>query len=908
MRIALAAMLSVTALCAQSTAPSAVDIKYDKFTLPNGLTVLVHEDRKAPIVAVNIWYHVGSKNEKPGRTGFAHLFEHLMFNGSEHFNQDYFKALEKVGATDLNGTTNEDRTNYFQNVPTSALDMVLWLESDRMGHLLKAITQEKLDEQRGVVQNEKRQFENQPYAVAEELTIKSTYPAAHPYSWSVIGSMDDLSAAKLEDVHEWFKTYYGPQNAVLVLAGDIDTKTAREKVEKYFGAIPAGPPVARHKAWVAQRDASQRQVVEDRVPQARIRKVWNTPEYTNPDSDYLTIVSAALGQGKSSRLYKRLVYTDQTVTNVAVYIDSREIGSQFVIEATARAGESLAKVEKALDEELARFLQTGPDAAELDRIKTQYYAGFVRGIQRIGGFGGKSDILATNVVFAGDPGYYKVKMDRIQKAGIADVKAAANRWLAGGVYNLEIHPFGQYKAAAADADRAKLPEVGLVPALRMPPLQRRTLSNGLKIVLAERHDTPIVNFQLVVDAGFASDQLSMPGTARLAADLLDEGTKTRTSLQISEEMDRLGANLGAGSDIDYTLVTLSSLKANLDPSLALYADVILNPSFPQADFERLRKNLIAAIQREKAEPFSMGLRVLPAFIYGKDHAYGQAFSGSGTEASAAKLTLDGMRKFHETWFRPNNATLLVVGDTTMAEIAPRIEKLFASWKQGPVPKKNLAQVEVKEKPAIYIIDKPGAIQSVIMAGQVAPPRSNPQEIAIETMNTVLGGAFISRLNMNLREDKHWSYGAGSAMPSTKGQRPFLAYAPVQSDKTKESVGEVIKELRGIVRDMPVTEDELTMAVGNQTLRLAGSQETIPALMGDVSDIVRFDLPDDYYLTYAGKVRALKREDLNAAAERVLRPDRMIWVIVGDRAKIEPGIKELNIGPVQAVDPDGNPLP
>ncbi|MFZ4621190.1 MAG: M16 family metallopeptidase, partial [Bacteroidota bacterium] len=351
--VLLAVMITLSQVKAQSKSMvSDINIPYEKFTLDNGLTVLVHEDHKAPIVAVNVWYHVGSKNEKVGKSGFAHLFEHLMFNGSENFDTDYFQALERIGATDLNGTTSEDRTNYFQNVPTSALDIVLWMESDRMGHLAGAISQAKLDEQRGVVQNEKRQGDNQPYAVADELSIKATWPAGHPYSWSVIGSMEDLNAASLDDVKEWFKNYYGAANAVVVVAGDIDVKTAKAKMQKYFGDIPSGPPVAKYDEFIAKRTGVIRQRAEDRVPQSRIFKVWNTPKFSSPENHQLMLFADVLASGKTSRLYKRLVYDDQIATSVSAYVDAREIAGQFNIDVTAKPGSDLTAVEKAINEEL----------------------------------------------------------------------------------------------------------------------------------------------------------------------------------------------------------------------------------------------------------------------------------------------------------------------------------------------------------------------------------------------------------------------------------------------------------------------------------------------------------------------------------------------------------------------------
>jgi zinc protease len=916
MKLSLAALalalapLAFAAKTATSSAPAApavprVDIPYKKFVLKNGLTLIVHEDHKAPIAAVNVWYHVGSKNEKDGKTGFAHLFEHLMFNGSEHYNNDYFKAVEKVGATDLNGTTNEDRTNYFQNVPLNALDMILWLESDRMGHLVGAIDQAKLDEQRGVVQNEKRQGENEPYAISEELVTRAVWPSSHPYSHTVIGSMEDLDAAKLDDVKEWFKTYYGPSNAVVVVAGDITAEEAKAKVEKYFGDIPPGPPVAHFENWVAKREGSQRQVAQDRVPQPRLFKVWNIPATGTQDAAYLEMLSDVLVSDKASRLYKRLVYDDQTATSVGAFLDSREIASLFYIDATGKAGSDASKMEKAINEEVAKLLKNGPTQDELNRVRTQYFARFVRGAERIGGFGGKSDILARSQVYGGSPDAYKKTLEWMAKATPADVVAAGRRWLSDGEYTLDIEPFPDYAPAAAGADRTKLPEPGEPPSPKFAEVKRATLSNGMKLIVAERHGTPVVNFSLVLDAGFAADQFASPGTAALTLDMLDEGTATKDALQISTEAARIGANLTTGSTVDSSFVNLSALKTELDPSLRLYSDVVLHPAFRAADFSRLQKLQISNIQREKSSPFDMALRVMPKFIYGQGHAYSIPFTGSGTEESVSKITRGDLAKFHETWFKPGNATMIVVGDTTLAEIQPKLESLFASWKGGSVPQKSIPTVAMNAKPSVYMIDKPGAQQTLIIAGVVAPPKSAPEDLAINTMNTVLGGAFVSRLNMNLREDKHWSYGAGSFLPSARGQRMFIAYAPVQTDKTKESVGEMQKELRDIVEDRVVTSEELLNAKTRMAQSLPGRWETANAVGSALRDVVQYHLADDYYDTYAGRVKALTLNQANEAATQVVRPENLVWVIVGDRAKIEKGVRDL-LGDVKFIDADGNP--
>ncbi len=891
---------------ADADADREIDIPYQRFVLDNGLTLIVHEDHKAPIVAVNVWYHVGSKNERPGKTGFAHLFEHLMFNGSEHFNDDYFQALERVGATDLNGTTNKDRTNYFQNVPTNALDVALWMESDRMGHLLGVVDQAKLDEQRGVVQNEKRQGENQPYGRKVWHAISAaTFPANHPYSWETIGSMEDLNAATLEDVHQWFKTYYGAANAVVVIAGDVNTQEVKQKVERYFGDIPSGPPVAHHDVWVPRRAGKQRQILEDRVPQARIYKVWNIPQWGSEEADYLDLVSDVLAAGKTSRLYKRLVYDEQIATDVAANVRLMEIAGQFVIQATARPGVELAKVEQAIDEELARFLTEGPTEQELTRVKTQYRARFVRGIERIGGFGGKSDILAMNEVYGGSPDFYKVRRARVRDATPENLRATAQAWLADGEFALEVRPFPNYTTRPSDVDRSKLPDTGPPPEAKFPRLQRATLANGLKIVLAERHAVPLVNFNLLVDAGYAADQFARPGTAALALDMLDEGTKTRTALEISEQLALLGATLSTGSNLDVSFVNLNTLKSKMDDALELYADVITHPVFPEADFERLKKQQIARIKREKASPFQMALRVFPKLIYGEGHAYSLPFTGSGFEETVARITRDDLAKFHRTWFRPNNATLVIVGATTLAEIQPKLERLFRDWQPGEAPKKNISEVGLPEKPVVYLMDKPDAVQSIILAGHAAPPRANPDEIAIETMNNILGGTFTARINMNLREDKHWSYGARSIIVDARGPRPFFAYAPVQTDKTRESMVEIQKELGDILATRPPTEEELAKTKKNRILRLPGSWETIGAVAASINEIVQFGLPDDYYDTYPEKIRGLGLDEVAQAARKVVHPDRLIWIVVGDREKVESGIRELGFGEIRLIDSDGN---
>ncbi len=895
------AAISCTALGADGE----FDIPYDEFYLDNGLRVIVHEDRKAPIVATTIWYHVGSKNETPGRTGFAHLFEHLMFNGSENHDEEYFTPLQEVGATSINGTTDNDRTNYFQTVPTTALDLTLWLESDRMGHLLGAIDQDKLDEQRGVVQNEKRQRENQPYGKVFEAIATNLFPEGHPYSWPVIGSMEDLDAATLDDVHEWFRTYYGPNNATLVLAGDIDVATARTKVERYFGDIPPGPPLAKLEAWVPELEHDRRLTLEDRVPQARVYKIWPIPQWGDSDTEHLMLADVALTEGKTSRLYERLVYEDQIATDVGAYALIGEIASAYVVWATAPPGGDLAIVERALDEEIEAFLDSGPTRAELDRAAIDMRAGFIRGIERVGGFSGKSGILAESAVYGGQPDAYLASLELAATARPAAVRDAARRWLGGPTLTIEVLPFTERSASNASADRSALPMPTSFPTADFPAFVRSTLSNGMQVIVARRPAVPVVSLSMQLDAGYASDQFATPGTAKLAMNMLDEGTQSMSTLEISERLAQLGAQLSTGSNLDFSSVSLSALRENLPEALEIYADVILNPAFPDAELERIKRLSIADIRREQVTPISMALRVFPGLIYGDGHAYSLPMTGSGTEASVNAITRDDLLAFHSRWFKPNNATMIVVGDTSMAEIQPQLENLFATWAPGEAPQKRLDDVELPDTPRVFLLDRPGSEQSIIIAGQLIAAKADPRQLAIDAANDAFGGSFTSRINLNLREDKNWSYGVRSLTVDTMRQRPFIMYAPVQTDQTAPSIVELDREFRELVGLRPVTGEEVATSKRRSTLTLPGRWETAGAVGGDIAEIVRFGLPDDYWRQYAGLIDRLDEASVNAAASAVFSPDRITWVVVGDRSRIEESVRALDLGPVSVLDANGN---
>ena len=906
--VALCAALLVLPIAGPAGAgESEIDIPYTKYVLDNGLRLIVHEDPKAPIVAVNVWYHVGSKNEKPGKTGFAHLFEHLMFNGSENYNDDYFKPFDRVGATDMNGTTNFDRTNYFENVPTTALDLALWMESDRMGHLLGAIDQERLDEQRGVVQNEKRQSDNQPYNKVWEPMLKQVFTEQHPYSWETIGSMKDLNAASLDDVKEWFKTYYGPNNAVIAIAGDVDAQKVLEKVQLYFGDIPPGPPLSKMASWTPMHDTDRREIIEDRVSQPRLYMAWTAPAWADDEGVYLDIATAIIGQGKNSRLYKRLVYDDQIATDVVLAPTFWEIAGLTYLQVSAKPGVTLAELETVVREEIERFMRNGPTAKELQRIKTEYKAGFLRGIEKVGGQPSKSALLAENMVYGGTPDFYIHTNEVIANARTADIRNAAKKWLGQGAYIAEVVPAGNPVAAETGYDRSEPPAVEPFTGVEFPDFERRTLDNGLTLIVANRPEIPVINMSLIIDSGYAADQFSKPGTAALTMSLLDEGTAKRSSLEISEELAMLGATLSAGANLDTATVSMSALTETLDQSLNIYADVILNPAFPEEELERVRAQYLAVIRQEKTQPTSMALRVMPRLLYGDEHAYGQPLTGSGTEASVKAITRGDLENFHNTWFKPGNATLVVVGDTSTDEFAPRIEKLFRNWQGSEVPEKNIATVANRNNNPVYIVDKPGADQSIIFASRLIAAKADSDEVAVKAMNNILGGLSSSRINMNLREDKHWSYGSRSLIIDTQAQRPFLIYAPVQTDKTKESIVEIQKELKGIIGSNPVATDELNHLKNTINRSLPGGWETSGSVLGSISKLVTYGLPDDYWDNYPNEVEQLNLGQISNAASEVVVADELVWVIVGDKSKIEADVAELKLGQIIQLDADGLPI-
>jgi len=897
---ALAAAVSLGGL-AHAQTPE-IDIPYESFELENGLTVVVHEDRKAPIVAVSIWYGVGSADEPAGRTGFAHLFEHLMFNGSENYNDDYFGPFEQVGATGMNGTTWFDRTNYFQTVPTPALEMALWMESDRMTHLLGAIDQERLDEQRGVVQNEKRQGDNQPYGMVEYSQLRALFPEGHPYAHSTIGSMEDLDAASLEDVQDWFRQYYGASNAVLVLAGDIDAEEARPLVQRYFGDAPVGPPVTRMDQWIPERDRNTTETMYDDVPQARVYRTWVVPGRITEERAQLELFATVLGGGRTSRLYRDFVFDRQVATRAVAYVEEHQLASQFHIEVTLNPGEDPEAASARIDEIVAELLAEGPTDDELAAARTRINASTIRGLEQIGGFGGKAVTLAEGQLYAGDPAFWRTLLDRLNTASAEAITATANEWLSTGYHEITVLPFGEFQSVATDADRSALPSVTETPELVWPAVETAELSNGMDIVFVRRDAVPVVEMQMVFDAGYAADSVEggQTGLASFTMNMLDEGAGRMDALEIAAEAERLGANLSTGAGLDQSTVTLSALRSNLRDSLDLMATVITDPTFADDDIDRIREQTLNGIRQEMANPIAIALRMLPPEMYGEGHAYSVPFTGSGTMENVTGFTRDDLVAHHRTWMRPDNATLFIVGDTTLDEITPMLERAFRRWDapSTPLPQKNMARAENADSARVIIVDRPNSPQSLILAGLIGPEGTVENPEVYSAMNDAIGGSFSARVNMNLREDKGWSYGAQTLLWGARGQRPWIVYAPVQTDRTADSLAELLREFNEFTSTNPATPEELERSINNSTRSLPGQFETAAAVRGSLVSSQNYGRDWDYPASLTERYRSLDLDEVRAAAQEVVHPEQLVWLIVGDAAQIEESIRALDMGEIE----------
>ncbi len=915
-----AVVLFVTAsVSAQMSADKLPPIKYKEYTLKNGLRVIMHEDKSTPIVAVNVFYHVGSKNETDGRTGFAHLFEHMMFQGSKNYSDGYLGAIDEVGGN-VNGTTNEDRTYYYEVVPSNFLERALYLEADRMGGLLDALTQEKLDNQRDVVKNERRQrIDNVPYGTASEKIGEIMYPVGHPYHHSVIGSMEDLSAASVDDVKGFFRKYYTPNDAILVLSGDYNEKDARNWIEKYFGAIAEGEKINRPNQPEPKLDGEIRKTYEDNVPLPRMYMVWHTvPQYT-ADEPALDMLGNILSAGRGSRLQSNLVYGKEIAQNIFAGNNTSEIAGLFQIVGITKPGKTLDEMEKAVNVEIERIKNEPPTAEEMTRALNGIEASSIFRLQTDLGKGGQ---LSSYAAYLGKPDYFQTDLDRYRKVTPADIQRVAKQYLTANrlVMNFVPGKGGMKMNAAANRpsstnekkkDAAKsaeqtamLPKPGPDPKFNLPPIEKTKLSNGLDVWMVRQAELPIVSMNLVLNSGGTLDPNDKSGVSSFTATMLNQGTKNRSAIDIANGLQSIGASVGAGAGWDSTNVSMQTLTKNLDQALDIFADIVVNPAFPKDELETARKRALVGFIQRRSNPTAVSDVVYNRVLYG-DQPYGRQLSGD--EKSVKILTRDDLVNFYTANYRPNNATLIVVGDVDKKTLLPKLEKSFGSWKAGDV--KASAMMDKEEmiaKPGIYLVDKPGAAQSSVSIGQVGVDRSSPDFFPLQVMNSILGGSGSARLFMNLREDKGYTYGAYSRFSYRRGAGPFAASAEIQTGSTKEAVIEFLKELNGIRGAIPVSAQELETNKQSLIRRFPSSFETVGQISGQLSNLVTYDLPDSYFNDYISKVNAVTLQDVNRVANKYLTPDKMAIVIVGDRKVIEPGLKQLDF-PITILDTEGSPI-
>jgi zinc protease len=927
--VLLALALTVAALAAPAAQapPATADVPrlaFEKYTLPNGLEVILSQKKGLPMVAVNLWYHVGPANEDPGRTGFAHLFEHMMFQSSKHVPPDsHIRLLEAAGASDLNGTTDYDRTNYFETVPANQLELALWLESDRMGYLLEKVDQEALSNQQDVVRNERRQsVENQPYGLAEEAIVQAIFPNGHPYHGNVIGSHEDIQAAKLDDVKKFFRQYYAPNNASIAIVGDFDVADTKKLVDKYFGTLKRGPAVPKPSAPTPKIAAERRVTVPARVELPRVYMTWLTPAIFTPGDAEADITAQVLGGGRSSRLYKKLVYERQIAQNVSAVQQSLILGSMFQIEATARPGHTAEELEKAIDEELAALRTQPPAVREIEMARNTIETNIIGGLERLGGFGGIADRLNSYNHYLGTPDYLQKDIARYRAVTPNAVQAFARDQLPSTA-RVVLHavpgqppaitavptegaPSASASQAGGDAINANedwrltMPKPGPARPLEVATPASATLANGLTLILNQRPGVPIVAANLVLKTGSDANPASKPGLANFVAAMLDEGTASRNALQLADEIAHLGASLTTNSSMDATTISARSLAKNFPAALDLMADITLRPSFPAQEVERQRAARLGQLVQQRDNPAAVAGNVVAAALYGEKHPYG--YSEIGTEASVKGMTREDMLAFWKQNFVPNNAALVVAGDISMNDLRALAEKTFGAWQRGTPVRPQISAPETT-RARVVIVDKPGAPQTQLRVATVGAARSSPDFRPLQVMNMALGGLFSSRINMNLREKNGYSYGTYSQFVFRKNPGPFQVAGGVRTDATAPAVREVFNEITGIQKE-PLETEELQKAKDSLANALPGAFETSANAVASFSNVFTYDLGLDYYNRYAQQVNAVTAEQAVNVALRYLQPNNLVVVAVGDRKVIEPELQKLNIGTIEVRDAEG----
>jgi zinc protease len=882
-----------------------VSISFEKTTLSNGLDVILHEDHSIPLVAVNVWYHVGSKDEELGRTGFAHLFEHVMFEGSKHHNSSHFEPLQKAGAN-LNGSTTMDRTNYWEDVPTNYLELALWLESDRMGYLLDALDQQRFDIQRDVVKNERRQsYENRPYGMASWHIQEALYPMPHPYHWMTIGSQEDLDAASLEDVQNFFRRFYGPSNASLALAGDFQRDEALAMVNRYFGDLPPGPPLprmGRHDSSLAGRVELE---MRDKVSLPRLYISWPTPPDMDTYDAPLDVLQGVLGDGLTSRLHRSLVYEKQIAQSAGVRYHPGEIAGQFMIMVTAAADRDLSEVEAAVDEELKKLREEPPTEEEVQRVKNRIESAYYRQLTRIGGFGGRADQLNHYNVMAGDPDLVNTSLGRYLAVQRDEVIRARDTVLDNRQVRLRVFPEQTLKPATVAVDRSIMPPAAAEPEFTPPVPQRHKLSNGMGVMVVERRALPLVSMGLLFDGGATHDPEALPGLASFTAQMLSEGgTETRSSQDIASAFEFLGSRVSTDARRESTLVSTEVMSRHWSTALELIADLVRNPSFPQHELDRVRREHLTDLRRSKDDGNAIAEQLISGLVFKKDSGYGHYILG--TEAATLALTRDDIVTHFEKTYGPQNATLVVVGDVSIDEVVTQAEKHLGEWSGGPSSNGSHygAEPNLVDGAVIYLVDRPGAAQSVIRGVHPTLSRSHPDYFGMALVNHAFGGQFAARLNQNLRQDKGYSYGYHSSVHWYRGPSMLSAGGSVQTAVTKESVQETLKEFAGINQSNPISEEELLSAKEGMLRGYPSSFERSGMVLNHLMQLLVFGLPDDYFQSVKPSIESVTLEDARRIGNEWVQPGALQLLVVGDREVIEPGLRELEL-PLVLLDPTGN---
>jgi zinc protease len=898
----------------QAMASSASDvpkIAFEKYTLPNGLQVILHVDHKLPMVHVNNWYHVGSKNERIGRSGFAHLFEHMMFEGSKDANTKYFSFIEKAGANlfegGVNGTTSEDRTNYFESVPSGSLEYVLWLESDRLATLTDVLTKEKLDNERDIVKNERRQgLENEPYGRWYMLVQENMFPYAHPYAHTVIGSHEDLTAARVEDVKEFFKTYYTPNNLSLAITGDFDVAEAKRLVAKYYGPIPPGPALDRPKHWVPVLTAEKIIEAKDHVPQERTYFAWPSPAFFDPGDAELDLASLILTDGLSSRLNKSLVYDKQLCSDVVSFQNSQEMAGAFVVWATARPGASLSQVEQTVTDEITLLAHDGPTPAELNRAKTKWEFQYITGLERIGGFGGKADMLNTYNTFLGDPDKFAADVQRHRAVTPEGLRQIAAQWLdTRNRVLVRFHPESFSAETAAAIDRSKQPELGADRPFLAPEVKSAKLDNGLQVLVVERRDLPKVTVTLVTRAGSVADPAGKEGLASFETETIKRGTRTKKALEIDDALGDLGTSLEGYANLEYSTLNFEVLQRNLAPALTVLSDVVRNPSFPPDEVERERKKRLDMLAQQENEPNSIARRVSLTLAFGPNHPYGH--SPSGFPSTVEKLTSEDLSRFHDTYWKPGGSALVFVGDVSLAEATELAKRSFGSWSGGAPPAVTIPPPQPVGPGKVFMVNRADAAQTVVAELLPGPARNAPDYYVLQLADAVWGGAAAARLGTNLREQHGYSYGVFSFSQPFSKYGMWRAAGGVQTNKTKESLVEFAKELKYIAGEKPVSEKELIDAKHERIRGYAQQFEAMSRVSDQIVPLWVVGLPLSELQREPDELQKATLDSVNAAARKYAAPSGATLLLVGDLSKIEAGVRELNLGEAVILDAEGKPV-